>query len=66
MPVREDYDVVMDTNYGVEGDDSDEDNDVDISVVKITSDDPWAAARAAAILKSVCLRAISLGYILSY
>jgi hypothetical protein len=34
-----------------EGDSSDES---DLSVVKIVSDDPWAAARAAAILKQVC------------
>ena len=34
-----------------EGDSSD---DSDLSVVKIVSDDPWAAARAAAILKQVC------------
>ena len=34
-----------------EGDCSDES---DLSVVKIVSDDPWAAARAAAILKQVC------------
>jgi len=34
-----------------EGDSS---GDSDLSVVKIVSDDPWAAARAAAILKQVC------------
>ena len=34
-----------------EGDSSDES---DLSVVKLVSDDPWAAARAAAILKQVC------------
>ena len=34
-----------------EGDSSDES---DLSLVKIVSDDPWAAARAAAILKQVC------------
>jgi hypothetical protein len=32
----------------------DSSDDSDLSVVKIVSDDPWAAARAAAILKQVC------------
>ena len=39
------------TDTDSEGDNSDES---DLSVVKIVSDDPWAAARAAAILKQVC------------
>ena len=42
----------------VDGDaESEEDSsdESDLSVVKIVSDDPWAAARAAAILKQVCL-----------
>jgi hypothetical protein len=33
---------------------SDGSDESDLSVVKIVSDDPWAAARAAAILKQVC------------
>ena len=40
-----------------EGDSSDES---DLSVVKIVSDDPWAAARAAAILKQVRLAPVLL------
>jgi hypothetical protein len=47
----------MDSHYRAEGDNSDEESDIDLSVVKITSEDPWAAARAAAILKSVRLTA---------
>ena len=35
-------------------DEEEEDEEEDPSVVKIVSDNPWAAARAAAILKSVC------------
>jgi hypothetical protein len=42
---------VGDADAESEGDSSD---DSDLSVVKIVSDDPWAAARAAAILKQVC------------
>lgn len=42
----------VDADAESEGDSSDES---DLSVVKIVSDDPWAAARAAAILKQVCL-----------
>jgi hypothetical protein len=41
----------VDADAESEGDSSDES---DLSVVKIVSDDPWAAARAAAILKQVC------------
>jgi hypothetical protein len=40
-----------DADADSEGDSSDES---DLSLVKIVSDDPWAAARAAAILKQVC------------
>ena len=43
--------AVDDADAESEGDSSD---DSDLSVVKIVSDDPWAAARAAAILKQVC------------
>ena len=42
---------VDDADAESEGDSSD---DSDLSVMKIVSDDPWAAARAAAILKQVC------------
>jgi len=38
----------------VESMDEEPEGDSDLSVVKIVSDDPWAAARAAAILKQVC------------
>ena len=42
----------VDADAESEEDSSDES---DLSLVKIVSDDPWAAARAAAILKQVCL-----------
>ena len=42
---------VDDTDAESEGDSS---NDSDSSMVKIISDDPWAAGHAAAILKQVC------------
>jgi len=47
---------VDDADAQSEGDSSD---DGDLSVVKIASDDPWAAARAAAILKQVGLKSYS-------
>lgn len=49
----------VDADAESEGDSSDES---DLSVVKIVSDDPWAAARAAAILKQVCLDTHARGF----
>jgi hypothetical protein len=42
---------------------SDGSDESDLSVVKIVSDDPWAAARAAAILKQVCSGSSPFTYI---
>jgi hypothetical protein len=49
----------LDADAESEGDSSDES---DLSVVKIVSDDPWAAARAAAILKQVCYNSYTHAY----
>lgn len=45
---------------------SDGSDESDLSVVKIVSDDPWAAARAAAILKQVCSNTNSFASLHSY
>ena len=49
---EEDEEIVGEEGDSDDGDSSDP-GEGDVSVIKIVSDDPWQAARAAAILKQV-------------